>query len=91
MPDTFPENSHSHSSSSHSHTMFIELMATQSVLEKWERNPHASKIEIGVWSHWREPTEENRLPLSRADVLRMKRFLKKHAPTNYRMLFGGDV
>ncbi len=71
--------------------MFIELMATHIVLEKWKRNPRASKMEIGVWSHWREPTEENHLPLSRADVLRMKRFLKKHAPTYYRRLFGGDV
>jgi hypothetical protein len=67
--------------------MFIELMATHSVLEKWKWNPLASKLEIGIWSHWREPTEENRLPPSHTEVLRMKRFLKKHAPTNYRMLF----
>jgi hypothetical protein len=67
--------------------MLLELMATHSVLEKWKRCPPASKLEIGVWSHWRESTEENRLPLSHAEVFRMKRFLKKHAPTNYRMLF----
>jgi hypothetical protein len=39
-------------------TIFIELMATHSVLEKWKWNPLASKLEIGIWSHWCEPTEK---------------------------------
>jgi hypothetical protein len=67
--------------------MFAELMATHFVLQKWKQNPLATKQEIGVWLHWCEPTEQNRKPLSAAEVTRMKRFLKRNAPSSYAVLF----
>jgi hypothetical protein len=68
--------------------MFVDVCAATDVLRKWKQNPSASKREIGCWSHWMEPKAENNLPLSKAEVARMKRFLKKHAPSNYRAIFG---
>jgi len=67
--------------------MFFYLLAVQGVLKRWKRNPSASKTEIGVWRHWREASEENRLPLSAAEVEGMKQLLEKHGPISYRELF----
>jgi hypothetical protein len=67
--------------------MFFYLLAVHSSLKRWARNPFASKMEIGVWHHWREATEENRLPLSSAEVERMKQFLRKYGPTSYSEIF----
>ena len=67
--------------------MFIYLLALQSVLKRSKRNPSASKMEIGVWRHWHEATEENRLPLSPPEVEEMKQFLRKYGPISYRELF----
>jgi hypothetical protein len=68
--------------------MLFYLMAIQSVLKRWKRNPSASKMEIGVWRRWRHATEENRLPLSSVEVEGMKRLLRDHGPISYRELFG---
>jgi hypothetical protein len=62
-------------------------MATHAVLKKWQQNPAASKREIGVWSHWCRPSEENLLPLSETEVTKMKQFFEEYAPTTYRKLF----
>ena len=68
--------------------MLFYLMAVDAVLKRWKWNPSASKMEIGVWRHWQQATEENRLPLSAAEVKQMKRLLKAHGPISYRELFG---
>jgi hypothetical protein len=68
--------------------MLFYLMAVHAILKRWKRNPSASKMEIGVWSHWYEETEENRLPLSAAEVEQMKQILERHGPISYRELFG---
>lgn len=67
--------------------MVFYLMAVHAILKRWKRNPSASKMEIGVWRHWQHATEENRLPLSAAEVERMKRLLKEHGPISYGKLF----
>ena len=67
--------------------MYIALMATYAVLKKWKENPSASKRKIGVWWGWCQPSEENNLPLSEAEVTTMKRFFEEYAPTTYRELF----
>jgi hypothetical protein len=63
------------------------LLAVHTVLKRWQRNLSASKMEIGVWHHWHEVTEGNRLPLSPLEVAEMKRFLRTHGPVTYRALF----
>lgn len=68
--------------------MLFYLMAINFVLKKWKQNPSASKMEIGVWSHWKAATEENRLPLSPTEVEKMKRVLKEYGPATYHELFG---
>lgn len=70
-----------------SRIMFFYLLAVQGVLKQWKRNPSASKMEIGIWRHWHDPIAENRLPLSAAEVERMKQFLEQHGPISYRELF----
>jgi hypothetical protein len=67
--------------------MFAELMFHYFALRKWKLNPAATKRQIGMLSSWNEDRPENYLPLSRAEVARMKRFLRKHAPSSYRKLF----
>lgn len=47
------------------------------VLAKWKRNPNLTKRQIGVWSSWSEDTEENNQPLSKSEIKRMKKTLKR--------------
>jgi hypothetical protein len=67
--------------------MFAELMFHYFALRKWKLNPAATKRRIGLLSSWKEDRPENNLPLSPAEVTRMKKFLGKHAPSMYRNLF----
>jgi hypothetical protein len=67
--------------------VFCELLATYSTLREWKQNPSASKLTIGVWSHWRKQSPENGLTLSPAELAAMKEYLRKHAPTSYKTLF----
>jgi hypothetical protein len=67
--------------------MFVELMFNYFVLRKWKENPAATKREIGLSYSWKEDRPENHLPLSRAEVARRKRLLRRHAPSAYRSLF----
>jgi len=67
--------------------MLYYLMAVDFILKRWKRNPSASKMDIGVWSHWRKDTEENRLPLSPTEVEDVKKFLKEYGPISYKRLF----
>ena len=67
--------------------MFAELLATYCVLQRWKRNPFATKRQIGLWSSWMTDEPINHRPLSRQEVLRQKAFLRKHAPTSHYKLF----
>ena len=65
----------------------IEIMFTYFVLQRWKANPAATKREIGLRLSWKLDSAENRLPLSGAEVARMKNFLRRHAPSMYSGLF----
>ncbi len=67
--------------------MFIEVQATYFVLNKWKNNPAATKLQIGIWQHWKEDAEDNNRPLSEVEVERMKVFLRRNAPTSYFEIF----
>jgi hypothetical protein len=67
--------------------MLCHLLATYSALRKWKENPSASKLTIGVWSHWGKQSPENGLTLSPAELAAMKEYLRRHAPTSYKALF----
>jgi len=67
--------------------MFAEVMFNFFALKRWRANPAATKREIGLLSSWKEDRPENHLPLSRAEVAKMKEFLRRHAPSMYRGLF----
>ena len=65
----------------------IEIMFAYFALQRWKANPSASKRQIGLRSSWKLDSVENYLPLSRIEVTRMKRFLRKHARSMYSKLF----
>jgi len=67
--------------------MFAEVLFNFFALKRWRANPVASKREIGLLCSWKEDWPENDLPLSQAEVERMKTFLRRHAPSMYRGLF----
>ena len=67
--------------------VYIEIMFNYFALKRWKANPAASKLEIGLLSSWKEDRPENHLPLSRTEVARRKRFLRKYAPSSYGKLF----
>ena len=71
--------------------MFIELQAAYLILSKWKQNPAATKREIGAWTHWRYDRDDNRLPVSSLELEQMKTFLRRHAPSSYSKLFGGEL
>jgi len=68
-------------------SVFIEVMACNSILEKWKENPTFTKQEIGVWSTWKEGGPGTDVPLSEKEVQHMKEFLRRVAPTSYARLF----
>jgi hypothetical protein len=70
--------------------MQIELMATYFALRNWKENPSATRMQIGVWSHWMEDKPENHLPLPLDEVDRLKRFYAKWASTSFREMFPDD-
>ena len=67
--------------------MFAEVLFNYCALRQWKKNPAASKREIGLLYSWNQDRPENRLPLSRAEVTRIKKFLRRHAPSSYSKLF----
>jgi hypothetical protein len=70
--------------------MFAEIWGLHAILRRWKENPSASKRRIGVRYDWMQDTEQNRQPLSAAEVARMKRFLKQWSPATYRDLFPSE-
>jgi len=52
----------------------------------WE-NPATTKWQIGLYSHWKTKDLRNDLPLSPAEILKKKAFLKKYAPSSYFQIF----
>ena len=71
--------------------MFTELQAAYLVLSKWKQNPAATKREIGLWTHWQEQSDENRRRLWLSELEQMKTLLRRHAPSSYSKLFGGEL
>lgn len=70
--------------------MLYELMAITFVLRAWKKDPNLSKREIGVWSHWKDESAQNELPLTESEVERMKSFMRRHSPTTYHDIFPED-
>lgn len=68
--------------------MLCELIAISYVLRKWNEYPLATKRQIGVWSHWKDDSPQNDRPLLDAEVCKMKSYLMKYAPSDYRSIFG---
>lgn len=70
--------------------MMIALQATYFVLKRWNRNPAATKRQIGIWHQWKQEIEGNDRPLTKVEVERMKAFLRRNAPTSYLSIFLKD-
>jgi hypothetical protein len=65
----------------------IELMGTISVLKRWKENPALTKREIGVWWDWIEGAAGADVSLTDEDIVQMKAFVQRVAPSTYAELF----
>jgi hypothetical protein len=71
--------------------MMIALQATYFVLKRWNRNPAATKRQIGIWHQWKQEIEDNDRPLTGVEIARMKAFLRHNAPTSYFGIFAEEI
>ena len=67
--------------------MLCELIAISYVLRKWNKNPFATKRQIGGWSNWMTDDQKNDETLSDKEVSRMKDFLLKNNPSALKSIF----
>ena len=64
-------------------SIFLEMIYTTEILERWNRNPNATKNEIlDLWPHY---TQKNDRPLSKQEIKDYKDFLRQYAPPCYRI------
>ena len=67
--------------------MQIELMATQSLLTAWKKDPAITKHQLSIRGHNRLGWEHNHSRLTPEEISGWKAFLLQHAPSHYRNLF----
>jgi hypothetical protein len=67
--------------------MFFKLFSIYNRVQKWKKNPNATKREIGVVSAWMTADPANDLAVPADEIGRMKNFLRRHAPTSFASLF----
>lgn len=67
--------------------MFAEVMMLDMVLRTWKADPTRPRRAYRIILAWNDGSPENELPLSEEEVNRMKRELKRIAPSRYAALF----
>jgi len=63
-------------------SIFIEILATNYILDSWEKNPDKPREDYHGVSWFTEPLPINELPLSDEDVRKYLDFLKKINPSS---------
>jgi len=71
--------------------MQIELMATESLLTAWKKDPAITKHQLSIRGHNRLGWEHNHSCLTREEVSTWKAFLLEHAPSHYCSLFPEEL
>ncbi len=65
--------------------MYIELLAVEHAFRAWLRNPKAPANQLSLFLG-----DERDRPFTQEEILRMREFLKRHAPDTYRRMFSDE-